>query len=75
MATDWLLLEVDEAVSREAMEAALLAGLNTLQEALKAEILAAYDARVEAISEASQQHIAQTFVLREGASPTLQTGP
>lgn len=75
VATDWLLLEVDEAVSREAMEAALLAGLNTLQEALKAEILAAYDARVEAISEASQQHIAQTFVLREGASPTLQTGP
>ncbi len=61
LATDWLLLQLDEAWNREELLRHMEAGLLDLREGLETELLAAYEARLAAIESASQVVISQTF--------------
>lgn len=61
LATDWLLLQLDEAWNREELLNHIAAALMDLRIGLEAELLAAYEARIAAIESASQAAISQTF--------------
>lgn len=61
LATDWLLLQLDEAWNREELLSHMAAALLDLRVGLEAELLAAYEARIAAIQSASQVVISQTF--------------
>ena len=61
LATDWLLLQLDEAWNREELLRHMEAALLDLREGLEAELLTAYEARLAAIESASQAVISQTF--------------
>lgn len=63
VATDWLLLQVDEAVNREELLATMQRGLTDLRGGLEQELLAAYDARLEALQTSTQEQITQGFSL------------
>ncbi len=64
VATDWLLLQVDEAVNREALMAALQASLADLRDGLEQELVLAYDARLAALQASTQEQITQGFSLQ-----------
>lgn len=61
VATDWLLLQVDEALNRDEMLAELEQGLAGLRLSLEAELLQAYDERIAAWNEAANVQIEKTF--------------
>lgn len=61
LATDWLLLQLDEAWNKEELLRHMTAALLDLRLGLEAELLAAYEARIAAIGSASQAAISQTF--------------
>ncbi|MEZ5525914.1 MAG: hypothetical protein R3F26_00030 [Gammaproteobacteria bacterium] len=63
VATDWLLLEADEALNRQELLAHLDAGLQELQTGLEQELLAAYEAGLEGMHTASLQQIEESFSL------------
>lgn len=61
LATDWLLLQLDEAWNREELLNHMEEALLDLRSGLEAELLTAYEARIAAIESASQAAISQTF--------------
>lgn len=61
VATDWLLLQVDEALNRDELLSGLEQGLMALREALEAELLLAYGARIDAWQQSANLQIEQTF--------------
>jgi hypothetical protein len=61
IATDWVLLRVDEAQHRDDLLAALEAGLDQLQAQMFAEVLAAYDAATRDQEERAAAVIAREF--------------
>lgn len=61
LATDWVLLRVDEALHREDLLAGLEAALDEVQVQLQQEMLAAYDAVIERMHEGAGQEITRTF--------------
>lgn len=61
LATDWLLLQVDEAWNREELLRHLAAALQDLRIGLEAELVTAYQERIAAIANASQVAISQSF--------------
>jgi hypothetical protein len=62
LATDWTLLKIDEALHREALLDALESSLGELQEAMRHDILAAYDAMIAGHYDAVQDDIRNGFV-------------
>ena len=64
VATDWLLLQVDEAVNRDALMAAMEASLADLRGGLEQELVLAYDARLAALQASTQEQIAEGFSLQ-----------
>lgn len=65
IATDWLLLQVDEALNRDEMLAGLEAGLADLRLGLEGELLEVHDARIAAWKEATTVQIEHTFSPRQ----------
>jgi hypothetical protein len=61
LATDWALLRIDEAMNREALLAAMTAGVEELRVAMLAEMLVAYDAVTASFHEGVEADIARTF--------------
>lgn len=61
LATDWLLLQVDEALNREEMLEGMQSGLLELRTGLETELLQAYDARIAAWHDASLIEIEDSF--------------
>jgi len=61
VATDWLLLQVDEALNRDQLLAGLEEGLAALRVELEAELLLAYEARIDAWQQSANTQIEQTF--------------
>jgi hypothetical protein len=61
LVTDWALLRVDEAMNREALLAAMQAGIDELRLAMLQEMLAAYDAVTASYHAGVEQDIARTF--------------
>ena len=61
LATDWLLLQLDEAWNREELLSHLATALQDLRVGLEAELVTAYAARIAAIESASQAAISETF--------------
>jgi len=61
LATDWLLLQLDEAWNREELLSHMAEALEDLRAGLQAELVTAYEARIAAIQSASQAAISQTF--------------
>lgn len=61
LATDWVLLRVDEAIHRETLLAALEAGLAEIQAALEAEMLAVFDAAADRYQRGVDEEITRTF--------------
>lgn len=64
VATDWLLLQVDEKLNRQQLLSRMEVGLNDLQAGLEGELLAAYEQRIAALQQVSAQQISATFSLR-----------
>lgn len=64
VSTDWLLLQADEALNRQDLLNRLESGLQELQTGLQGELMAAYDARIDAMQQASSQQIEESFRLR-----------
>lgn len=63
VATDWLLLQADEALNRQELLAHLDTGLQELQTGLELELVAAYEAGLDAMHTASVQQIEESFHL------------
>lgn len=63
VATDWLLLQVDEAMNREALESSLHEGLVSLRSGLEQELLEAYESGIEQWRSNAQGLIDNTFSL------------
>ncbi|MGJ8689694.1 MAG: hypothetical protein ACSHXZ_09255 [Gammaproteobacteria bacterium] len=63
LATDWLLLQVDEAINRDDLIETMSTGLLDLRKGLEQELLTAYDARLAALQSASQEQILEGFEL------------
>lgn len=61
LATDWLLLQLDEAWNRDELLSHMAGALQDLRVGLEAELVTAYEARIAAIESASQVAISQTF--------------
>lgn len=61
VATDWLLLRADEAMNREALLAALEAGLAEVRRELLADMMAAYDAAAARLHADVEAEITRTF--------------
>jgi hypothetical protein len=61
LATDWALLRIDEAMNREALLAAMEAGVHELRVAMQEEMLAAYDAAAAEFRAGVEEEIALTF--------------
>jgi hypothetical protein len=61
LATDWALLRIDEAMNREALLAAMEAGVHELRLAMLQEMLAAYDAAAAEYQAGVEEEIARTF--------------
>ena len=61
IATDWLLLQVDEALNRDELLAGLEDGLAALRVELKAELMLAYDQRIAAWQQSANAQIEETF--------------
>lgn len=61
LATDWLLLRVDEALNREEMLASLVLGLADLRAGLEQELLRAYDERIAVWQHATLMEIENGF--------------
>jgi hypothetical protein len=61
VATDWLLLRVDEAMNREDLLAALEAGLAEVRRELLADMMAAYDAAAARLHADVEAEITRTF--------------
>jgi len=61
VATDWLLLRVDEAMNRDDLLAALEAGLAEVRRELLAEMMAAYDAAATRLHADVEAEITRTF--------------
>ncbi|MFU8896222.1 MAG: hypothetical protein ACNA8J_07520 [Gammaproteobacteria bacterium] len=61
LATDWALLRIDEAMNREALLAAMAAGVHELRLAMRQEVLAAYDAVTAEYHAGVEDEIANTF--------------
>lgn len=61
LATDWLLLQLDEAWNRAELLSHMEDALQDLRVGLEAELLAAYQERIAAIENSSQAVISQTF--------------
>lgn len=61
LATDWLLLQLDEAWNREELINHMAEALQDLRAGLEVELLTAYEARMAMIESASQIAISQTF--------------
>ncbi|MCB1665408.1 MAG: hypothetical protein KDI28_06480 [Pseudomonadales bacterium] len=64
VATDWLLLQADEALNRQDLLNRLESGLQELQTGLQGELMTAYDARIDAMQQESSQQIEESFRLR-----------
>ncbi len=70
LATDWALLRVDEAMNREALLAAMAAGVHELRLAMLQEMMAAYDTVTAEYHADVEDDIANTFrPVRSGAEP------
>lgn len=61
LATDWLLLQVDESLNRDELLAGLEEGLLELRAGLEIELLEAYDARIAAWHDAALVEIENSF--------------
>ncbi|MGB4246448.1 MAG: hypothetical protein WBJ75_01920 [Pseudohongiellaceae bacterium] len=61
LATDWLLLRVDDALNREELLAGLEAGLTDLRGGLEQELLEAYDERIAVWQQATLVEIENSF--------------
>jgi hypothetical protein len=61
LATDWTLLRIDEAMNREALLAAMEAGVQELRVAMLEEMLGAYDAAAAEYHAGVEEEIALTF--------------
>lgn len=61
LATDWLLLRVDEALNRQELLAGLETGLADLRAGLEQELVRAYDERIAAWQQATQAEIQNGF--------------
>jgi hypothetical protein len=62
IATDWALLKLDEALNRDALVTAFETSLGELEAAMRADLMAAYDALIAAHYDAMQQDIRRGFV-------------
>ncbi|MDP1931578.1 MAG: hypothetical protein Q8L60_08985 [Gammaproteobacteria bacterium] len=69
IATDWLLLQADEALNREELLIGLQAGLQDLRSGLRAELLSAYDERIAALNDATLLEIETSFSPSRGQVP------
>ena len=74
LATDWLLLQVDEALNREELLAGLESGLQELRSALQFELLQVYDTRIAAWHDAAVIEIEDGFFSCRTLSPLLLKG-
>ncbi|MDX1492285.1 MAG: hypothetical protein R3332_13470 [Pseudohongiellaceae bacterium] len=71
IATDWLLLSVDEAMNRQALEEALREGLITLRVGVEQELVQAYDRQIESWHSQSRGMIETNFSLVEADAEPL----
>jgi hypothetical protein len=71
IATDWLLLQVDEAMNREALVMSLEEGLASLRTGLEQELIEAYDQGIEQWRANTQSVIENTFSLVEANAKPL----
>jgi len=71
IATDWLLLQVDEAMNREALVMSLEEGLASLRTGLEQELIEAYDQGIEQWRTNTQSVIENTFSLVEANAQPL----